>query len=435
MSYAECELTPKQLTQWQALQVKIMRDQPFFAFIMMERLKVIMTRDPGMPTAATNGVDTIWFNADWLFSTKNLNEQLFVYCHEIEHAIYEHMPRSHAYALIGALRGEKFDPSVANQAQDYRNNKDLLDSSVGSLPADALVDRAMPDDMTWEDKYHDMMQNQPPPPPPGRGQKPGQGQGQQGNQPGQGQQPQGQSPQGHGGFDIHLPPPVDPNTGKPVAPDTQGMKECILQAASVAKSQGKMPSGMQRLVDQLKEPQVPWEEHLQYTLSRLIGQQERSYARLHRRKIAVAVGGMQLIWPGYTGKGVGEVWVGGDTSGSMGKAEMTAAASEVQGILVNCRPERVMLAWCDAAVHRVDEMRNIDELAEALSQGVPGGGGTDFNPVFDEIARRGAKPCALVFITDGYGDYPDEAPLTYPVIWCMTTDKKPPFGDVIRIKV
>jgi predicted metal-dependent peptidase len=39
-----------------------------------------------------------------------------------------------------------------------------------------------------------------------------------------------------------------------------------------------------------------------------------------------------------------------------------------------------------------------------------------------------------VYLTDGYGAFPDTKP-AYPTIWAMTTDEKAPWGDVVRIKV
>jgi len=50
--------------------------------------------------------------------------------------------------------------------------------------------------------------------------------------------------------------------------------------------------------------------------------------------------------------------------------------------------------------------------------------------VFDEIERRGLIPSAAVFLTDGMGSYPDDAP-SYPVLWVLTPEhREPPFGAI-----
>ena len=62
---------------------------------------------------------------------------------------------------------------------------------------------------------------------------------------------------------------------------------------------------------------------------------------------------------------------------------------------------------------------------------IHGGGGTDFRPVFEEIKKRGVQPQFLVYLTDGYGTYPDIAP-DYPVLW-LSTGSKPPWGQYVAI--
>lgn len=84
--------------------------------------------------------------------------------------------------------------------------------------------------------------------------------------------------------------------------------------------------------------------------------------------------------------------------------------------------------------NRVDEAEEPEDLIEIRAKGAPGGGGTSFVPVFDEIYNSGLRPDALVYLTDGYGSFPDKAP-PYSVIWgSIGLDKSGyPFGDVVMI--
>jgi len=91
--------------------------------------------------------------------------------------------------------------------------------------------------------------------------------------------------------------------------------------------------------------------------------------------------------------------------------------------------------WCDADIHRVDELEDASDLNTIRCKGAPGGGGTSFIPVFDKINELGLQPEALVYLTDGMGSFPDKAP-SYPVIWgSIHKASKYPFGDVVDVPV
>jgi predicted metal-dependent peptidase len=142
-----------------------------------------------------------------------------------------------------------------------------------------------------------------------------------------------------------------------------------------------------------------------------------------------------IFAPGRAGRGAGTVVIGADTSGSMGEAEIALYFAEMFGILEDVRPKRLVVMWCDAAVGRVDEVEDASELLTLRGKGAPGGGGTDFRPVFDEIKKLGIEPDCLVFFTDGYGTFPAATEATYPVLWGSVACKPEhyPFGDVVQL--
>ena len=109
--------------------------------------------------------------------------------------------------------------------------------------------------------------------------------------------------------------------------------------------------------------------------------------------------------------------------------------AEMSGILEDVRPKRLVIMWCDAAIGRVDECEDASDLVNIRAKGAPGGGGTSFIPVFDEIASMGLQPEALVYLSDGMGSFPPKEP-SYPVIWGnIYPASKYPFGDVVDIPV
>ena len=193
---------------------------------------------------------------------------------------------------------------------------------------------------------------------------------------------------------------------------------------------GKLPASLERFVDQLLNPQIPWQEKLRYHVARAISRDSYTWARPHRRRLV----NQGVVLPSYTGFSAGEVVIAVDTSGSIGERELTVFLTELQSILDISKPTAVWVLGIDAEVHDVTELTD----GEDLKQNPPplkGGGGTAFEPAFEWVESDGPMPpAALIYFTDMWGSFPDEAP-AYPVIWCATTDKEAPWGETIQIEV
>jgi len=67
-----------------------------------------------------------------------------------------------------------------------------------------------------------------------------------------------------------------------------------------------------------------------------------------------------------------------------------------------------------------------------------GGGGTDFCPFFDAALEAWSRDqeAVCVYLTDGYGSFPSEAP-QLPVLWVITPGGLPceeiPYGEICRL--
>ena len=120
-----------------------------------------------------------------------------------------------------------------------------------------------------------------------------------------------------------------------------------------------------------------------------------------------------------------------DTSGSMGGEELGTAVTELRGIL-KAVGAAVEFLSCDCTVQASGQVATIRDVAKL----VKGGGGTDFRPAFDWLAKENLEVDALVYLTDGYGAFPKSAP-SYPVIWGNITPTLPPthypFGEVVEV--
>lgn len=393
---------------------------PFFASIMMDQLEVLVGKFPqlNIDRAGTDG-KRVWFDEDWL-ACVTLAEAVFTICHEIAHCMWLHMDRGRMYEDRG-FEGNKFIPQLYNKAADYVINDMLVVSNIGKMPANCLHDpNRFNHTMLVDDVYRELYKQ-------AKGEGKGRGRGgQPGNgQPGDGDG-SGDDPGQQGGtgneFDTHVFTPAQISQAE--------MHRAVQSALEAAKAMGKLPAGLERFVNGLVDPQVPWQEILRHQLVKTICADGTTWARPHRKRLALH----RIYLPAKTGFGAGDIIIGIDTSGSIGQRELTAFLTEVQAIIDDARPETITLIFCDAAVYEdkgIVVLTPDDSLLDAIKGHVTGGGGTDFRPVFDWVEREGGQPAALVYLTDMYGTFPSVAP-PYPVFWCSTTESaKAPFGTTL----
>ena len=239
---------------------------------------------------------------------------------------------------------------------------------------------------------------------------------------------------GKGRFDQHLPPGT--SQGKDAQEAASGRNEVewttqVAAAANAAKLQGKLPAGLERLLGEILEPKVDWKDKIASLFARKVGSGSYDWRRPDRRLIV-----RDIYAPGRSGFGAGTVVIGIDTSGSIGERELDMFFAEMAGILEDVKPKRLVVMWCDAHVHRVDEVEEASDLVSLKKKGAPGGGGTSFIPVFNEMTKLGLDNVdALVYLTDGYGSFPSKPP-EYAVIWGNISAPESvsyPFGDVVDI--
>lgn len=197
----------------------------------------------------------------------------------------------------------------------------------------------------------------------------------------------------------------------------------INSAKQAAKQCGKMPLGIERFIEDSLDTKIDWREKLQRFFRRTKLADE-SWKRQNRRFIHQGV-----YLPTQLREPTGDVVIVVDTSGSIGGPELEAFVSEMKSIYDFVKPEKVYVMYCDAAIGRVDifEPAQGDELTIKPV----GGGGTDFRPPFSWLRQKGIEPEAFVYLTDGYGPFPDR-PAEFPVLWVINNNQvKPPWGEHI----
>lgn len=418
-SFTEAKLSYDEQRAVDVAMVAFMGAAPFYAHLSHSIGRYVYTR--GLKTAATDGRHIV-INPAYLAGLK-VPERVGLLCHEMSHLVGLHPQRAKHYASLGEIKGKPFDKDHANRAMDWVINADIVTTVPdAALNPSWLLRPDVRGDELWEDVYARTWQEQP-------GGKPctagAMGKGLRG------QKGDPEADARGGAFDEILDPPVDPVTGDVDLPEANEFREAVAKAASVAKAMGQLPASLKRLVDEILEPTVSWADHIRMLIAGKIGARHETWNKPNRRRLALHP---IVIMPGKRGYGAETVVVAVDTSGSIGERELAAFMGEVGGILNDCKPKRIVVLGCDSRISSEEEVTTLDDVCELADKGLGGGGGTAFEPVFEWCEENQVVPETLVYLTDGYGSYPQVAP-GFPIVWAMTTEVEPPFGEVVRVKI
>lgn len=411
--FKEIELTPKQKGQWADTGTMVQWQAPGFRHLWYKMLSnhngphsAVMSR--GIPIAATDGKNLI-INPDTFFEY-GLAERAFACAHEIVHNVYGDVELLHRCQQTGKVpmhdgTSMDFDNECMQHAMDYRINALLEESKIGKPIDGCLLDPKMglPSDSVldvYKRVYHKKEQD---------------------------------GSLGAGAFDILLPPGKSKGQNPQQAAASRNQQQWAVEVAAAQtmeqiRTQGKMAGALQRMFQSILQPEVPWTDHIRGILARRVGSGSYDWHRPDRRFIV-----RDIFLPSRSGHGAGHIVVWGDTSGSVGRTELEANLAELSGIIDDCKPKRLTVLWCDAAISHVDELEDGGDLARVQARGVGGGGGTSCKPCFEWIEENcHEKPDMFIGFTDGYVSFPPVAP-AYPVIWCSYTDHDYPWGEVVRI--
>jgi predicted metal-dependent peptidase len=370
---------------------------------MATRLKLV-NADEWCPTAATDGRN-FYYNTRFIKMLRP-KEIEFLFGHEVLHCVYDHFGR----------RGER-DPQLWNIANDYCVNQDLKEHNVGefitSVPC--LYDKKYRG-MSSEEVYDDLYQNAT------KidisklmvqmldehlfGDRDGEDD-KEGNKE--------DDKEGKG-------PPRLSEAEKQQIRDE--IKEAMLAAAAASGDAGNLPGGVKRLIQELTEPKMNWRELLRMQLESTI-KSDYTWMRASRKGWH-----MDAVMPGMKLDPMIDIAVAIDTSGSIGEAMLKDFLSEIQGIMDSFPAYKIHVFCFDTEVHNPAQY-NSDNLDQITEYKPAGGGGTDFEAIYNYLKAEEIEPKRLVVFTDGYpfGSWGDE---NYTdTVWILhgTTTIEPPWGQ------
>ena len=330
-------------------------------------------------TADVNGA-IIRYNPEFL-KGQTIAQFAGLMAHECWHVAYQHLAR----------RGSR-DPIIWNCAGDYIINS-MLTKAGFEIPTGGLLDKKYNPDDDWstDTVYDDLMEE-------------------------------------HKDFDTET-LMLDLREGE--GGDMEGpaldskVTNIIVRARTQSqmsgKAAGEIPDEIERLINELLNPKLPWPVILHKFLDQRV-REAYSWARKNRRYPS------DTYLPSLHSYGLGHLTFAIDTSGSIEDEKLQEMLSEIKGIQEVFNPEHMTVIDCDSEIHQVHD---VDQTTDILSLNFHGGGGTRFQPVLDYVAEHPTQ--ALIYFTDLYGES-DLDPVEYPILWICNSDHEPaPIGETVYV--
>ena len=198
-----------------------------------------------------------------------------------------------------------------------------------------------------------------------------------------------------------------------------------------SNSRGLLPLFAKRILEELRKAQTDWRAILNDFIQEEVV--DYSFSPPDRR-----FDESPFFLPDFNGKEdmVEDILFMIDTSGSMSDKMITAAYSEVKGAIDQFDGKlKGWLGFFDAAIIEPKPFSNEEEFRVIRPAG---GGGTDFQIIFEYVQQHMEKPPAsIIVLTDGFAPFPQEKlAMGIPVLWLLNNEQvEPPWGKVARISI
>ena len=365
------------------------------------RLKLV-NADEWCPTAATDGRN-FYYNTRFVNMLKP-KEIEFLFGHEVLHCVYDHFGR----------RGDR-DPQLWNIANDYCVNADLVKHRVGEkITSVPCLHDSKYDGMSSEEVYDKLYEN---------AEKIDISQlidkmldeHLEGDDEGNGSGGEGDEKDGKGRPKL---------SAAEKAKIRDEIKEAVLAAAQASDGAGNLPAGVKRIIQDMTEPKMNWRELLRMQLESTI-KSDFTWMRASRRGWH-----MDAVMPGMKNDEMIDIAISIDASGSMSEKILKDILSETAGIMEQFSSYRIHVVSFDTEVYNPQQYdsENLDSITDYEIQG---GGGTDFDCVFNYFKENEIEPKRHIMFTDGYpfGSWGDENYCDTVFILHGTTTIVPPWGQ------
>lgn len=344
--------------------------QDSFFGILSYKLDII--ENTNIPTCATDG-KRLLYNPDFVNSLR-MNELVGVFAHEVMHNMMGH-----------GWRKNNREHKKWNVACDYAINPILIDCGF-VLPKDCLSDSQYKNKSAEE--IYPMLPDEP--------------------------EDSSNDPGGCGEC-------IEPESMEGAAELEADWKVAMSSAAESTKRKGSIPKSLERLVNSIINPEIPWHILLRDFVE-LSARNDYDWRRCNKRYLPNGV-----IMPSMISEELPEVVIAIDTSGSIDIDTLSKFAKEASEVLESYNTT-IHVVYCDSQIQGSETYSRTDL---PLTLNPKGGGGTRFQPVFDWVEKKNITPSCMIYFTDMYGCFPEQEPY-YPVLWLATSNIKAPFGQTVK---
>ncbi len=398
----------KIIAHLQKVRMLLLKEQPFYGALLMH---VQFYLDSTCPTAYTDG-EMIAFSPQFIQNMSD-TELKFVLLHELLHIVFKHC----------SIRNfTDFDAELYNIACDIVINSNILFSYNQNLSVISIHNQVAmhlaPNDkegyLYTADEVYRMFSKTPYKKKLGKD--------------GSGEPSLGQSIfNSSGRFDDHS------KWKKSDSRQADAWDERIIDAYTLAENMkqcGNIPQYIVSMVQKLKKPTLDWRVLLQNFLQEEI--HDYSFCPPDYRYQET-----DFFLPAFNEKEaeLHQIWFMVDTSGSITNKDLIDVFSELQGALNQFQNRLTgMLYFFDANVKEpgiaIENIINILEIKPI------GRGGTSFKAIFEFLKTVAELPNAIIILTDGLADIPDESVTQgVPVLWVLNNEKiTPKWGKIARIQ-
>ncbi len=389
--------------------VRMLQQQPFFGYLACE---LVPKEENTIPTMATDG-RKIYYSRDYV---KSLTEEqlMFAVAHEVQHLILDTIGR----------QGTRI-PELWNVATDYTINLILKDSGFDLAPK-VLVDEKYRG-KTAEWIYRDIMKNAKKVSgsccsqaemgeqlgKKGKNSKGAGSQGQSKNTAGAPQGGQGSLKSGQGSPGGNIQPQKPSQAEKDKV--REDWKQKVARATMLVKrSKGTLAGSLEESIESVYVEKVDWRSML-WRFVQDTARNDYTYSRINKKYAH-----MGIYLPTLKSEGFERIVIAVDTSGSISDKDLREFLGEIRNIADQFEIQFTLIA-ADSEIRNVYEFDSSSSFQGEDEIKLGGRGGTSHIPVFEYVEEHDLNPRAMICLTDGYTDIPEEPP-GYSVLWILNED-------------
>ena len=196
------------------------------------------------------------------------------------------------------------------------------------------------------------------------------------------------------------------------------MREAVIaEAQRCQRTKGRMPAGLEGILDALPKPEIDWRQYLASFVCS-IPNGNVTWKRVNRRFLH-----NDMYFPSHRSEKI-KVAAIVDTSGSCW-GDLSKFFSELNSLLKTFGGYELTVIQCDADVHSIVKYNeeNPFPVDDPKAIKVDGCGGSDFRPAFKALRKEGIENevDAVICLTDGEIDFPSYPPAK-PCLIVLTKD-------------